>query len=84
VRRRSPTANCIELAKEALEPKCVRQILDPFSQHLTRRGDRLAMSLVASRKLDPLMVRQVFAIVNVEEVVWHVGVHSISIPDGLN
>jgi hypothetical protein len=30
------------------------------------------VSLVAARKLNSLIVRQVFAIVNIEEVAWHV------------
>jgi hypothetical protein len=43
-----------------------------FAQHLTSREDRLPVSLVAARKLNSLIVRQVFAIVNIEEVAWHV------------
>jgi hypothetical protein len=42
-----------------------------FSQHLTSRDNRLAVSFIASRKFDSLIVRQVFTIVNIEEVARH-------------
>jgi hypothetical protein len=42
-----------------------------FPQHLAGRNDRLPMSVIAAGKLDPLIVGQVFAIMNIEEVAWH-------------
>jgi hypothetical protein len=44
----------------------------PLSQHLAGRDDSLPMSLLAAGKLNFLIVRQFFAIVNIEEVAWHI------------
>ena len=56
-------------------PDSIREELSiTLSQHLAGCDDSLPMSLVAAGKLGSFIVRQVSAIVNIEEVGWHVGV----------